>query len=149
MPTKSGQPASSSLHLVGSFVDSCNMVWQPLSAANTCLIRLSHTTISSVAKMQLHGYKSPTPAGIAVKSPTPAGIAVKACRNLAPCCFKLFAWYSSASPNCSLYPSVQCCKQFLTFGFFQPQCFGDSIKVESEDCFQCSILSLCFAHFFL
>ncbi len=64
-------------------------------------------------------------------------------------CFKLFEWYSSASPSRSLYPSVQCCKQLFTFGLFQSQCFGDSIKVKFKDCFQCSVLSLCFAQFLL
>ncbi len=73
MPTKSGQPVTSSLRLVGSFVDSRNKVRQPLRAANTCLFQLSHTTFGFVAKMQLHGDKSPTP----------ADIAVNACRNFA------------------------------------------------------------------
>ncbi len=40
---------------------------------NTCLFRSSHTTFGFVAKMRLHGGKSPTP----------AGIAVNACRNFA------------------------------------------------------------------
>jgi hypothetical protein len=71
--TKSGQPATSSLHLVGSFIDSRNKVQQPLSAGNTCLFRLSHTTFGFVVKMKLHGDKSPTP----------SGIAVNACRNFA------------------------------------------------------------------
>jgi hypothetical protein len=131
MPTKSGQPVTSSLHLLGSFVDSRSKVGQPLIDANTCLFQWSNTTFGFVAKIRLHGDKSPTP----------AGIAVNACHN--------FASVVSNSPYRSPHPSMQRCRQLLTFGLFQPQCFGDSIKVESEDCFQCSVLSFLFKQFLL
>ena len=58
MPTKSGHPDTSSLHHVGSFVDSLNSMRQPQSAANTRSCLLIHTTWGFVASILLHGDKS-------------------------------------------------------------------------------------------
>ncbi len=79
MPTKSGHPETSSLHRVGSFVDSRNSVRQPRSAANTRSCLLIHTTWGFVASILLHGDKSPTPDGIAVKACCSFAIIVSNC----------------------------------------------------------------------
>jgi hypothetical protein len=79
--TKSGHPVKSSLHRVGSFVDSQRRVQQPLMLANNFLCRVNHTIVGFFARNRLKGDSSPTPTGIAVNACLSYAAIVSNCLN--------------------------------------------------------------------
>jgi hypothetical protein len=83
---KSGQPETSSLHRVGSLVDSRRSVRHPMIAVKTCLWEFSHTIGGFLARTRLHGDSKPTPAGIAVKACQSLAIVISNCLNGMPPC---------------------------------------------------------------
>ncbi len=111
IPTKSGQPDTSSLHRVGSFVDSRRSVRQPLIAASNCLWLDNHTIWGFCARIRLQGDSSPTP----------AGIAVNACRSFATIVSNCLKGMPPVPRNAS---RIQHCRVARSFS-----CFASSSQI--------------------